>query len=89
MPGERVGLRVGWARGADPTLERLAARARRTTTDRARAPMYQQIQRRLNQTGPYFPLIQPTQVFAATRDLQGAVFNPLYSINVREVRPAG
>jgi peptide/nickel transport system substrate-binding protein len=89
MPGELVGTRVGWAKGADPTLERLAARARVTTSDRARAPMYRQIQNRLNQSGPYFPLIQPTQVFAATSDLQGAVFNPLYSIDVRAPRPAG
>jgi peptide/nickel transport system substrate-binding protein len=89
MPGELVGLRVGWAKGADPTLERLAARARVTTSDRTRAPIYRQIQQRLNQTGPYFPLIQPTQVFAATSDLQGAVFNPLYSIDVRLPRPAG
>ena len=89
MPGELVGTRVGWTRGSDPTLERLAARARVTTSDPARAPIYQQIQRRLNQTGPYFPLIQPTQVFAATSDLRGAVFNPLYSIDVRLPRPAG
>jgi peptide/nickel transport system substrate-binding protein len=89
MPGELVGLRVGWAKGADPTVERLAARARTTTSDRARAPIYRQIQNRLNQTGPYFPLIQPTQTFAATRDLQGAVFNALYSIDVRAPRPAG
>jgi peptide/nickel transport system substrate-binding protein len=88
MPGELVGLRVGWPKGSDPQLERLAARARVTTSDRARAPLYRQIQQRLNQSGPYFPLIQPTQVFAATRDLRGAVFNPLYSIDVRLPRPA-
>ena len=88
MPGELVGTRVGWTRGSDRTLERLAARARVTLSDAARAPIYQQIQRRLNQTGPYFPLIQPTQVFAATNDLRGAVFNPLYSIDVRAPRPS-
>jgi peptide/nickel transport system substrate-binding protein len=87
MPGELVGLRVGWAKGADPALEQLAARARRTASDRLRAPMYRQIQRRLNQSGPYFPLIQPTQTFAATRDLRGAVFNALYSIDVRLPSP--
>ena len=38
--------------------------------------------------GAVLPLIQPTQVFAATSDLQGAVFNPLYSIDVRLPRPA-
>ena len=50
--------------------------------------MYRAIQQRLNRSGPYFPLIQPTQVFAATSDLQGAVFNPLYSIDVRLPRPS-
>ena len=40
MPGELVGMRVGWPKGADPALERLAARARITTSDRARAPIY-------------------------------------------------
>ena len=88
MPGELVGLRVGWNKGGDPALERLAATARVTTRDAVRAPIYRQIQNRLNASGPYFPLIQPTQVFAATNDLQGAVFNPLYSIDVRLPRPA-
>jgi peptide/nickel transport system substrate-binding protein len=88
MPGQLVGTRAGWAAGSDPALEQLAERTRRTTSDRARAPLYQQLQRRLHQVGPYFPLIQPTQTFAATRDLANAVFNPLYSVNVREVRAA-
>ena len=87
MPGELVGLRVGWKKGGDATLEKIAARARVTTSNVARAPLYRQIQNRLNRSGPYFPLIQPTQVFAATSDLQGAVFNPLYSVDVRLPRP--
>jgi peptide/nickel transport system substrate-binding protein len=89
MPGELVGLRVGWPKGADAGLERLAARARVTTSDPARARLYRQIQNRLNATGPYFPLIQPTQVFAATRDMRGAVFNPLYQVDVRAPVPTG
>ena len=89
MPGELVGLRVGWPKGADAGIERLAARARVTTSDPARARLYRQIQNRLNATGPYFPLIQPTQVFVATRDLRGAVFNPLYQVDVRAPAPLG
>ena len=89
MPGELVGTRVGWPKGSDEAVERLAARARVTTSDAARAPIYRQIQQRLNQTGPYFPLIQPTQVFVATSDLRGAVFNALYQIDARLPRPAG
>jgi peptide/nickel transport system substrate-binding protein len=88
MPGELVGTRVGWPKGSDAALERLAATARATTSDRARHRIYQQIQRRLNQSGPYFPLIQPTQVFVATSDLRGAVFNALYQIDPRAPRPA-
>jgi peptide/nickel transport system substrate-binding protein len=87
MPGELVGLRVGWVKGAEPTLEALAAKARVTSDNAARAPIYRQIQNRLNQSGPYFPLIQPTQTFAATADLKGAVFNPLYSVDVRLPKP--
>ena len=37
------------------------------------------------QDGPFVPLIQPTQVFVATTDLRGAVFNPVYQIDVTQV----
>jgi peptide/nickel transport system substrate-binding protein len=87
LPGELVGTRVGWTKGADPTLERLGARARVTTSDKARAALYRQIQLRLNAVGPYVPLIQPTQVFAATRDLVNAAFNPVYQVDVTRVTP--
>lgn len=87
LPGELVGTRVGWTKGADPAVEALAAKARVTTSDKARAPIYRQIQQKLNTDGPYFPLIQPTQVFVATADLRNAVFHPLYQIDVTRVAP--
>ena len=55
MPGELVGLRVGWKKGGDAALEQLAARARVTTSNAARAPMYRAIQNRLNRSGPVLP----------------------------------
>ena len=57
-------------------------RLRVTTDTKARQKLYQQIQQKLNADGPFFPLIQPTQVFVATTDLKGAVFNPVYQIDV-------
>ena len=87
MPGELVGTRAGWPAGSDPTLERLAARARTTTASRARQTIYRRIQRRLNQTGPFFPLLQPTQVFVSTKDLKNAVFNAQYQVDVTQVAP--
>ena len=87
MPGELVGTRAGWPKGSDPTIERLAAKARTTVKRAARQTIYRQIQRRLNQVGPFFPLIQPTQVFVSTKDLRNAVFNPQYQVDVTRVRP--
>jgi peptide/nickel transport system substrate-binding protein len=49
--------------------------------------LYQQIQRQLNQHGPYFPLMQPVQVFVSTSDLRNAVYNAVYSVDVTQVAP--
>ena len=86
-PGQLVGTRAGWTQGADPAIEQLAAKALVTTDSAAREKIYQQIQRALNQRGPFFPLLQPTQVFVATTDLKDAVFNPEYEIDVTQVTP--
>jgi peptide/nickel transport system substrate-binding protein len=87
-PGQLVGLRAGWPKGGDPAIEKLAARAAVTTAPAARAVLYRSIQRLLNQSGPFFPLIQPTQVFAATKDLRGAVYNSVYTVDTLQVKPA-
>jgi peptide/nickel transport system substrate-binding protein len=81
-----VGTRAGWPKGSDPTLEALAAKVRVTTNTAARTRLYRQIQLRLNQVGPFVPLIQPTQVFVSTADLRNAVFNPVYQVDVTQVR---
>jgi ABC-type dipeptide/oligopeptide/nickel transport system permease component len=45
------------------------------------------IQRLLNRSSPFFPLIQPTQVFVKTKDLRGAVYNSVYTVDVAQVSP--
>jgi peptide/nickel transport system substrate-binding protein len=87
MPGELVGTRAGWPAGSDPTIEKLAAKARITTKAGARQTVYRQIQRRLNAVGPFFPLLQPTQAFVSTKDLKNAVFNAQYQVDVTQVAP--
>ena len=86
-PGQLVGLRAGWAAGSDPAIEAIAAKALATTAPAARQKLYQQFQTALNLRGPYFPLIQPTQVFVSTTDLTNAVYNAVYSIDVTRVAP--
>ena len=86
-PGQLVGLRVGWPKGSDPAIEKLAAKLLVTTNPAVRKSLYQTYQRDLNQRGPYFPLIQPTQVFVSTSDLNGAVYNAEYGVDVSQVSP--
>ncbi len=86
-PGNLVGLRAGWPKGSDPAIEKLAAKALVTTAPAQRKALYQQIQLQLNQRGPYFPLIQPTQVFVSTADLKGAVYNAEFLVDVSHVAP--
>ncbi len=86
-PGQLVGLRVGWKAGDSPAIEKLAAQLLTTTDAKQRQKLYQQFQTDLNTSGPYFPLMQPTQVFVATTDLKNAVYNATYSIDVTKVSP--
>ncbi len=84
LPGQLVGLRAGWAAGADPSLEALGVQAASSTDNTARGKLFQQIQRQLNTDGPFFPLIQPGQVVVATKGVTGADYNPTWTID-----PAG
>jgi peptide/nickel transport system substrate-binding protein len=86
-PGDLVGLRAGWAKGAAPAVEKTAAAAAVATDPTKRTALFQKFQLQLNQSGPYFPLMQPTQVFVATSDLKNAVYNAVYSIDVTKVAP--
>ena len=86
-PGKLVGLRVGWTKGADASVEKLAAKALITTASKPRESLYRQIQLELNKRGPFFPLMQPTQVFVSTTDLKNAIFNTQYEIDVTQVSP--
>jgi peptide/nickel transport system substrate-binding protein len=87
LPGQLVGTRAGWPAGGDPALEKLGAVARKTTANGARERLYRAIQRKLNVSSPFIPLIQPTQVFVSTRDLSNAVFNSQYQVDVTRVAP--
>jgi peptide/nickel transport system substrate-binding protein len=86
-PGNLVGLRAGWAKGAAAAIEKTAAKALVTAAGTKRKALYQEFQQQLNASGPYIPLIQPTQVFVATADLKNAVYNAVYSLDVTQVAP--
>ena len=86
-PGKLVGIRAGWPKGADPRSRSSPRRRSSPPRRAARKTIYQQIQNQLNQRGPFFPLMQPTQVFVSTSDLKNAVYNATYSDRRHAVSP--
>ncbi len=82
LPGQLVGLRAGWAAGSDAKLEALGRKAGSTANPAVRGKMFQQIQTQLNQRGPFFPLFQPGQVVASSKNLTGVVYNAQFQIDL-------
>ena len=84
LPGALVGLRAGWVKGADPSLEALGTKAAGTTTS-SRAAIYQQIQTSMNSTSPFMPLIQPAQILVGAKSLKNLQSNALWLVDLSEL----
>jgi peptide/nickel transport system substrate-binding protein len=81
-PGAVVGLRAGWAEGADPTVSALAATAAAGGSDEERKSQFQDLQRALNNSGPFVPLLQPGNNIAARSSVTGIVYNAVWTIDI-------
>jgi len=81
LPGGLVGKRAGWNAGAMPSLEALGTKAATTIDSTQRARLYQQIQRTLNQSGPFFPVLQPAQLIAAAKSVSGVTYDPTWVVD--------
>ena len=84
LPGALVGLRAGWVKGADPSLESLGTQAASTTTA-SRAALYQQIQTSMNGSSPFMPLIQPAQILVGAKSLKNLQSNALWLVDLSEL----
>jgi len=85
LPGALVGLRAGWARGADPALEAIGAAAAKTRQNPVRETLYQQIQRAMNNSSPFMPLIQPARVLAGAASVTNLQPSPLWTVDLGEL----
>ena len=85
LPGQLVGLRAGWAAGSDKKLEALGRKAGSTTNPAVRGTLFKQIQLQLNQRGPFFPLFQPGQIVASSKNLTRVVYNAQFQIDLSAV----
>src|SRR5215469_702550 len=86
LPGALVGLRAGWVKGADKSLEAMGTTAAGTTQNSARETLYQQIQRSMNNSGPFMPLIQPAQILIGATSLKNLQSNALWLVDLSELR---
>lgn len=81
LPGGNVGLRVQWKEDASPAARELVAmgKAAKTEVDRRkRVSLYQQLQRRLVEVGPFIPLFQPAIPFAFRANVQGVTYHSVW-----------
>ncbi|GGK73232.1 ABC transporter substrate-binding protein [Sphaerisporangium melleum] len=82
LPGKTVGLRAGWKAGADKDLEALGDKAAATIGDDTRKQLYTDIQHKLNESGPFVPLIQPSQNIVTAASVTGLQFHPVWTVDV-------
>ena len=88
-PGELVGLRAGWAAGAAPDIEAVSQDAATNVDDAVRTPLFEEFQTLLNESGPIFPLFQPTaSVVSVTDRVTGAAFHPTLLFDIHLLAPA-
>jgi peptide/nickel transport system substrate-binding protein len=85
LPGQLVAKRAGWVTGASPAIEQMGAQAGSTADNARREQLYQQIQTSMNQSGPFFPLLQPGQIVAGSKNLTNVEYNPSWLIDVAAV----
>src|SRR5882724_174016 len=85
LPGALVGLRAGWPKGSDASLESLGTKAAGTTDKATRQDLYQQIQRSMNNTSPFMPLIQPAQILVGANSVKNLQSNALWLVDLSEL----
>lgn len=88
-PGALVGLRAGWPEGAAPEIETVSEQAATTVDDEARTPLFEDFQQLLNESGPFFPLFQPTaSVVSVAGTVANAEYHATITLDVRLLTPA-
>jgi peptide/nickel transport system substrate-binding protein len=80
LPGETVGLRAGWAADADPDLTALGKKAATETETAARGQLFQQIQQKMNEAGPFMPMFQSAQVAITAKSVSGFAYNAIWTV---------
>jgi len=79
---------AGYPAEANPALRQLADEALGTADAEERVSLFEDALRQVNQSGPWYPLLNPPQVFVSTSDVQPAKYSPIWIMDLADIRPA-
>ena len=85
-PGEKVGLRAGWAANANPAVTKVINAVAIESNATKRAALYRQFQLDLNANSPFVPLIQSPAILVSTKSVIGIASNPIWKVNLTELK---
>jgi peptide/nickel transport system substrate-binding protein len=81
LPGQLVGTRAGWLVPANQALADMGAKAGATADNDSRAQQFRDIQTRLNQESPIYPLLNAGQSVVTTKSLTNVAYSPVWYID--------
>jgi peptide/nickel transport system substrate-binding protein len=84
LPDGAVGKRSNWTAQGNPTgaeLVKLGQEARTEMDGAKRASLFQNLQRKLVEAGPYIPLFQPAAPYAHTPKISNATYHSVWRID--------
>ncbi len=85
-PGQLVGLRAGWAATASPDITALANKAKEATGKEDRQAAYEALQKSMNLTGPFIPLLQPAQNVVTATSISAVSLNPVWTVDLAGIK---
>ncbi|MEO3792217.1 ABC transporter substrate-binding protein [Nonomuraea sp. B10E15] len=85
LPGKTVGLRAGWKPGAAKEIEEAGEKAAAAIGDGAREEAFADVQTKLNASGPFVPLIQPSQNIVTAGSVTGLDYHPVWTVDVADL----
>lgn len=85
LPGKTVGLRAGWKAGAAKEIEAAGDKAATAVGDDARKQAYADVQTQLNASGPFIPLIQPSQNIVTAASVTNLAYHPVWTVDVADL----
>ena len=68
-----------------PDVDALTAKARAAGTDEERQAAYEELQLKLNEVGPFIPLMQTAINLAGSSELTGIVYNAVWTIDFADI----